>query len=414
MSISNNLEDDELMAFIDYQQAKATYLAIRNQCTKSQAGGGNHTVKNPLTLEKYIAHVVVSPFNPKYANGAITSDYPVCPYIGATNGALPTGVTYSGVDNLTRKVPLRHWGQRKLLLTEIDFLNRLPKKKCIVIYAGAADGRHIPILVDMYPHVEFHLYDPRTFYHGLDNHHNIRLNLFYGGAKNKGSSKSTSSISKTNNQFGWFTDEVASWYAVRDTKVVGNRELYFISDIRTIPSDIEVEINNRQQEEWVRIMKPLKSMLKFRVRYPSLGESRDYKYLQGEVHLQCWAPIYSTETRLLVDISKNGDFPNSTWDTVRYERNLAWFNQIMRTYDFSDNLLRDFGIPLDITVSDFWKKYISIKPLGFDFVYELQILHDAMIIMGEECTVTSLRKLVKKINNVLINDGVSFKQYLRS
>ena len=48
-----------------------------------------------------------------------------------------------------------HWGQRKLFLTELQFLthfwdpNQVPEP--IVIYAGAAPGRHFPLLSKLFP-----------------------------------------------------------------------------------------------------------------------------------------------------------------------------------------------------------------------------------------------------------------------
>ena len=61
-----------------------------------------------------------------------------------------------------------HWGQRKLLMSEIAFLVYFwdPKEvpHPIVVYAGAACGDHIPLLPDLFPQIkEFHLYDPEPF-----------------------------------------------------------------------------------------------------------------------------------------------------------------------------------------------------------------------------------------------------------
>src|SRR5437868_821867 len=59
------------------------------------------------------------------------------------------------------------WGQRKLLLSEIEFLtiywNAQEIPDPIVVYVGAAHGNHIPLLSEMFPSFEFHLYDPAKF-----------------------------------------------------------------------------------------------------------------------------------------------------------------------------------------------------------------------------------------------------------
>ncbi len=68
-----------------------------------------------------------------------------------------------------RKIPhhqrtVNHWGQRKLLLSEIEFLTVHGSPGCVVIYAGAAPGTHIPYLVKLFPEVKcFVLYDPADF-----------------------------------------------------------------------------------------------------------------------------------------------------------------------------------------------------------------------------------------------------------
>ena len=58
-----------------------------------------------------------------------------------------------------------HWGQRKLLMSEIEFLlSTLPKsQQCVVVYAGAAPGTHVRILADMFPSHLFVLVDPAPF-----------------------------------------------------------------------------------------------------------------------------------------------------------------------------------------------------------------------------------------------------------
>jgi hypothetical protein len=56
-----------------------------------------------------------------------------------------------------------HWGQRKLHVSEIEFLTEFGFPYCHVVYAGAASGTHIKQLSEMFPDVTFHLYDPSPF-----------------------------------------------------------------------------------------------------------------------------------------------------------------------------------------------------------------------------------------------------------
>jgi hypothetical protein len=59
-----------------------------------------------------------------------------------------------------------HWGQRKLLLSEIDLLTQVAVE-CplfpLVIYAGAAPGHHVPFLAELFPTAHFVLVDPSQF-----------------------------------------------------------------------------------------------------------------------------------------------------------------------------------------------------------------------------------------------------------
>ena len=79
----------------------------------------------------------------------------------------------------TKVTNVIHWGQRKLLLTEIEFLTMYFEKKTndkptYVIYAGAAPGNHILYLSKLFPTVHFELYDPRNFSEKLT--HKPKLN----------------------------------------------------------------------------------------------------------------------------------------------------------------------------------------------------------------------------------------------
>ncbi len=50
-----------------------------------------------------------------------------------------------------------HWGQRKLLMHEIEFLTKHlgTEQRAVLVYAGAAPGTHISLLSDLFPSVVF-------------------------------------------------------------------------------------------------------------------------------------------------------------------------------------------------------------------------------------------------------------------
>ena len=56
-----------------------------------------------------------------------------------------------------------HLGQRKLLLTEVNFLTGHGDFSKNIIYIGAAPGHHIEFLSTLFPNHTFYLYDPRDF-----------------------------------------------------------------------------------------------------------------------------------------------------------------------------------------------------------------------------------------------------------
>lgn len=60
--------------------------------------------------------------------------------------------------------PCLHIGQRKLFIKELQFLNKLPKnKKIIVIYAGGSPGHHMHELSRYFKHIKFIIIDPSKF-----------------------------------------------------------------------------------------------------------------------------------------------------------------------------------------------------------------------------------------------------------
>ena len=200
-----------------------------------------------------------------------------------------------------------HWGQWKLLLTEIEFLTRFWNPQDVstpkIVYAGAAPGKHIPFLSLLFPAMEFHLYDPRKFH--IQETDKIHLYQQY------------------------FTDEDAHVWA-------GRNDVYFISDIRRYNyADISETENEkaivedmRMQENWYNIIKPVYAHLKFRLPYSSTGlgdvipQDRFIQYLDGFVFKQAWAPQTSTETRLVpygVGILKQ-------WDSLKYEQQMFYHN----------------------------------------------------------------------------------------
>jgi cap2 methyltransferase len=189
-----------------------------------------------------------------------------------------------------------HWGQRKLLLAEIEFLSIHGVDGATVVYAGAAPGTHVPILAKLFPKTKFVLFDPRPF--GFEEASSIRLRQEY------------------------FTDDTAKEFA-------GRKDILFISDVRTVDwkenesADIERCVWNDMldQQRWHDMMKPRKSMLKFRLPWTA-GTS---EYLDGDLYLPVWGPQTTTETRLVPH-----GHTRKQWDNTHYEGQMFHFNTVTR------------------------------------------------------------------------------------
>lgn len=208
-----------------------------------------------------------------------------------------------------RKRCNRHMGQLKLLMSEILFLTRFYEdRELLVVYVGAADGRHIILLEKLFPKMKFDLYDSEKFI-----------------------VKKSSQVTIYNR---YFEDEDAERYAKR------HKDILFISDIRNL--DIEVvarkdptpELDElidgdmKRQMNWVRIIKPIAASLKFHLPYVNTT----YEYLTGPIYLQPYAPI-STENRLWVT-----DYDKTIiYDAIENDEKMSYFNVITRCSDNEDN-----------------------------------------------------------------------------
>eukprot|EP01028_Stygiella_incarcerata_P000864 TRINITY_DN1136_c0_g1_i1.p2 TRINITY_DN1136_c0_g1~~TRINITY_DN1136_c0_g1_i1.p2 ORF type:complete len:413 (-),score=120.13 TRINITY_DN1136_c0_g1_i1:1478-2629(-) len=206
----------------------------------------------------------------------------------------------SYVRRLHEAKTVEHWGQRKLLLSEIEFLTRYSSRgePRLVVYAGAAPGTHIDLLhCVLFPELRFILVDPSHFEACPNDGVEIRNEVF--------------------------DDEMAREFVGKD--------VLFISDIRGNARDghssfeAQVSSDMMQQKRWCEIMKPRASMLKFRLPYADGTTS----YLDGELMLPVWGGRTTTETRLVVPGSAIGNV--KVYDHRTYWEEMFYHNTIRRT-----------------------------------------------------------------------------------
>lgn len=250
-----------------------------------------------------------------------------------------------------------HWGQRKLLISEIEFftmyLNR-DIKNPLCIYVGAAPGNHIPLLSDMFPSLQFHLYDTNKF--AIKENDRIIIH----------------------NDF--FTDDVAKTYA-------GQNNIFFISNIRSVDSKANVKkallefgitkfdrydkpegprdsikkakeksskINEdgiwndmQMQQDWVLRINPIHALLKFRLPWPeNENDDRKVQYLRGIAFWQPWNGQTSTETRLKPVKNSKNQYELADWDILEYEQWCSYHNKVDREDTTYTNILTNTNDPI--------------------------------------------------------------------
>lgn len=269
---------------------------------------------------------------------------------------------YVTLDDLEIRLPYRpfhqsrlpyikhvHIGQRKLLMSEVEFLTQHGDLASIVIYVGAAPGEKMGLLSDLFPKLTFELWDPAKFrIYGLHEENKKRIKIF--------------------NDF--FTDQIAEKYRQRRKK---GEKFIFITDLRLSSKDKKifeenVHSDNLAQARWMKMIKPEMSMFKFRVPYHDIKtekkytEQSVYEYLDGTINLQTWGPIHTSETRLIV--KKNA--PLKKYHPLEYEEKLYYFNNIVREfqkYEIPKDLIKKVkgldhchDCALEVWI---WKKYIN-------------------------------------------------------
>ena len=316
----------------------------------------------------------------------VTDDYPIALYRDlkfkiVNDRRVYQYTIYPKVFNTTQNlreydhfVP-NHWGQRKLFNSELLFLHQFDKPMN-VIYVGSAPCVHLTLL----DKIIFEKYKIRHTYHLYDSRE-FRLNK----------SKIKTDNLNYNIFHEYFTDKIAEKYKGKDNIV-------FISDIRRSPTEDMIMEDQEMQMNWVKIIKPVKSLLKFKLPYPEVGKPRYYEYLNGLIWLQTWSPVTSSETRLEV-----GKIEMKKYDIIKYEQQLSWFNSVQRLENLNYHTMNDFTI-IDNTYVKFDKikssadlrEIVDILPpksyVNVNLIFELYILS---LYYG-----TNINTLLDKVNEI--------------
>ena len=236
-----------------------------------------------------------------------------------------------------------HWGQKKLLLSEIQFFTRICKtlnikslKDFAVVYIGSAGGHHLPILYNLFPDLIWLLYDPAPFSKDVTKHPTKDKSVFVYNM--------------------YFTDDTLEH--VR--KNCQGRKILFISDIRVETKEEDIIKDMRNQAFWGTELNSPFMLHKFRLPYEELEtipksnlqfklndklfinpnlkitKNKNMLYLKGDIYLQIFPPPYSGELRLFVE-QKDGKYEFAEYDYLDIENRLVYFNSYIRPYFYCSN-----------------------------------------------------------------------------
>ncbi|ORC84616.1 uncharacterized protein TM35_000431840 [Trypanosoma theileri] len=253
-----------------------------------------------------------------------------------------------------------HYGQRKLLLSEIEFLSayietsRTPKKPLLVVYAGAANGSHLPFLFNLFEDVKFVLIDPAPFCTAVQD-------------IAKRSKKHILELVE-----GYCSDELC----IRLSRSYhSDYNILFVSDIRSgepkkqsnKENTAMIMRDNEMQRSWCCSLKAMAAMLKFHPPYPRCKDpkSRSYdenddtpdsiEYMDGNRLFGIWAPKSSSELRLCVQ----GPFtPGKKIAMRRYDCTLH--EEQCYFYNTSDRYSRDCEAEKNVL-----QRYLKLFPMAF-------------------------------------------------
>lgn len=292
-----------------------------------------------------------------------------------------------------------HWGQRKLLLSEIELLVEVMNadirnggngKDFLIVYVGAAPGSHIPYLMELFSPkrtgLRIHVWDRPSRFDAIEDdsvpaeERTIRI-----------TPQEFADPSMTGDYEGFFTDYVAKRYV--DTYGTNNR-IIFISDIRDRASEEAVHEDMMRQRGWVLSLQPYASQLKFRL--PFRGD-KDYTYLDGRIYTQAWSRPKSTETRLL----SYRPYADRVYQVEAYDMSMSYFNERtrMQSYDMGNVLNGAVSMYGNVsTVS--MDRYIPVPVDGLctchDCAREIQIIGKYMGLHRYTPSISSITSFVTR------------------
>jgi hypothetical protein len=136
------------------------------------------------------------------------------------------------------------------------------------------------------------------------------------------------------------------------------------------------------QRDWYEMVEAEYGLFKFKLKSKAFAKyDTQYSYLDGDIVLQAWAPVMSTETRLYV--SPDHKKTDAFYDVTSYTNKCKTYNSIMRVADLNSIKLSDIGIDVcngTHTIGEVWKPFLPHNLIGMDAIIETYILYDYLCI----------------------------------
>lgn len=247
-----------------------------------------------------------------------TLEYDTCPKLRFDTSHLEAG---NPVHMRTRLNPYLYNPYLKMLCNDVDFLTKKAETGDKAIYIGGSIGAYVLLLAKMFPTVQFDMYD-----------HNLSNSV----KKAKEESFMPPNLEhKPEN----FSEKVAAQLLLKDG-IKGNK-LLLMSDLRNITrnawgnkghvavTDDNVVNDLHLQENWVQLLRPRSSQIKFKLPYHG---SVQYSYLKGEANTQLFGKHSTSEIRLTVDapLEESREFPRYMYDKQKHEDSMYYHNFVTR------------------------------------------------------------------------------------
>ncbi len=333
-----------------------------------------------------------------------------------------------------------HWGQLKLLAGEIELLTIVthelrtqerPLDHVLVLYVGAAPCDHFEAIWKMFPEFKWLLWDPRGFSRFAHEHAGLldkKLRIVSGEPK------------------GYFNDDACAEVR-RYMGTIGCDTLVYINDMRRVPYEDEIAEDMLNQQKWGVKMGADYMYMKFRLPYliaqkegdqqtmdkfvtmekvflryeeaatelissgvadhredrpPYPGDDmkeRLVPYLAGEVYLQCFARVRSSEMRILVRKGANG-YAVGMYNLTLMDGRYNHFNVEMRPQSLTDD--GHGGSILELC------ERLSGLLLGFtnryDYLRFCVIVRDAFTVLNLQENYESIEDLLLSIVNSTLEE----------